>query len=116
MRKETINFLAEKLVWVLLAIAPVVIYALLSIHQITITNGSLNINLIDILNEYFVQNDIYSSISSVFGSNGSYPLFSNTLISYGVYLMELTILKFIVKIFVIIPELVNHALEKMLRR
>lgn len=111
MRKETIKYISNSLVWVLLALMPLLLMLIYNIH-----NNDLDLShFILIFGDS--NNFVYTTLNSVFGSTGSFPIANNNLLIYASYLTCITLLQIVINILLFVPKIalkwINNVINKL---
>lgn len=111
MRKETIKYISNSLIWVLLALMPLLLMLVYNLHN-------NNLNLSDFISIFGDNNNlIYTTLNNVFGSSGSFPIANDNLIIYCSYLACITLLQIVVNIMLFIPKIalkwINNVMDKL---
>lgn len=116
MRKRTIAYGLDKLMWYIIYLFPVLL----------VLFSCINTPLVDILtamsDSHFVVDlattDIYGSLVSIFGSSGLVPLLSGTteqyVLSYCTYLVIMIIIHLSVDFLAFIPRFAHKCFDKFL--
>ena len=114
MRQRTVNNLADTIFWYLLYFLPVLAYLLYTLAEGTSNSViSLSAFFTEIGLGIFTDNIIYTSISSIFGSSGVFPLFTNdTLICILTWFVSVFICHLLIDFILFIPRICHKWLKK----
>lgn len=110
MRKDTIKYISNSLIWVLLALMPLLLMLIYNIHN---TNLDLSTFITIFGNN---NNVVYSTLNDIFGLDGTFPIASDNLIIYCSYLCCLTFLQIVVNVLLFIPKIALKWIEKVVTK
>lgn len=111
MRKKTIKYLCDNIFWYLLYLLPLIIYVIYCFQ-----NGAF-VPLTDCLTachlDVLSNNIIFTSLSSIFGVDGIFPLFNNVdILSYLSYFVSVFIIHLAVDFLLFIPRFAMSIMDK----
>lgn len=116
MRKKTVAFCLEKLMWYIIYLFPILLVLL----------SAVNTPLADLIdtinNSAFVSNfattDVFTSLESIFGSSGLVPLLTGTtgnlILAYATYFVIVLIVHLAVDFLLFIPRYAHKCFDKVL--
>ena len=110
MRKRTINYLFDEIMWYLIYLLPLFLYLLLIVRTGNMVDFAETFSSfgLDVVSD----NIVFSSLSSIFGSNGVMPLFSNTgILFYMSYFVNVFVIHLAVDFLLFIPRLAHKWLN-----
>lgn len=107
MKKKTINRLFTNLFWFILSILPILIYLLYIFAEPS--TGSNVINFSDFLNtvgfSFVSENVLYSSLVALFGTTGTFPIFSTSIMfDIAFWFISVYLIRLVVEFVLFIPK------------
>lgn len=111
MRKKTIKVLSDTIFWYALYFLPILVLLLMSIHNplTSISNVMTTLGL-EILT---IDNVIYTTLSSIFGTGGVLPFFTSPdILLYMTYFCSVLILHLLVDFILFIPRMAHKWLKR----
>lgn len=112
MREKTQKNLFDNVMWYLLYLLPIVIWVVVSFRSgqiISLTSAMHSMGL-----EVFADNQVYTSLSSIFATDGILPLFANSdVIIYMSYFISVFLVHLFVDFILFIPRLAHKWLNKL---
>lgn len=116
MRKKTIAFGLDKLMWYIIYLFPILLVLLACIHTPlpeivdTVNNSSFVTN--------FANTDVFTALDGVFGANGVVPLLNGTtgrlILAYATYFVVVLIVHLAVDFLAFIPRFAHKCFDKLL--
>lgn len=115
MRKRNFMFYCDTLFWYIVYMLPVIVL-LLSIYR-TGEIVSLSSALTDLGITFVQENIVFDTISSVFGTGGVFPIFSNPdVLLFLTYFCYMIIIHLVVDVIVFIPRLAHKWIDKFCKK
>ena len=112
MREKTQKNLFDNVMWYLLYLLPIVIWLVVSFRTgnfVTLSNAMSSIGL-----EIFNNNQIFTSLMSIFAVDGILPLFvTSDIILYMSYFISVFLIHLFVDFILFIPRLAHKWLNKL---
>lgn len=111
MRKKSIFYLFDTGFWFFVSVLPLIVFLVMLWH-----NGATGITLIDCFNacnlNIVTDNIVYTSLISLFGSDGVFPMFSSPdILVYFTYLVLINICHLVVDILLFIPRYAHKLMD-----
>ena len=117
MRKRTVTFLADKIFWLLVALLPLIIFALqFLIYDLTSITSEMP-TFLDFMQSFGLSTSsiCYTVMSDLFGAGGILPLFAegnNAVLLFLSYFCSVEIIHLAVDFIVFIPRLSHKFMNK----
>lgn len=117
MRKGTVKFVADKLFWLLVALLPLIIFALqFLIYELPSVTTEMP-SFLEFMQNFGISSDsiCYTVMSDLFGAEGILPFFSagnNAVLLFLAYFCSVEIIHLAVDFIVFIPRLSHKFMNK----
>lgn len=112
MREKTQKNLFDNLMWYILYLMPLILWALISYSSATYVTLSQSMTSLGL--EILTTNQIYTSLMSIFSIDGILPLFTNPdIILYMSYFISVFLIHLFVDFILFIPRIAHKWLNKL---
>lgn len=117
MRKKTLTFMADKLFWLLVALLPLIIFALqFLIYELPSVTSEMP-TFLEFMQGFGISSEsiCYTVMADLFGADGVLPLFSagnNAVLLFLAYFCSVEIIHLAVDFIVFIPRLSHKFMNK----